>query len=58
VPIQAAHDELVVEAAEAAAEAAAERLRAAMIDGMGPLVAPIPAEVAIGVGRSWGAATG
>ena len=53
VPILAAHDELVIEADQDQAEPATGWLRAAMIDGMKPLLDPIPVTVEISVGESW-----
>ncbi len=48
------HDEIVVEAPEATAEQAAEWLRKAMIDGMAPLINPVPVEVEVSTGLTWG----
>jgi hypothetical protein len=58
VPILAAHDELVIKADRAQPECATEWLRAAMVEGMKPLLEPIPVAVEIAVSRSWGGATG
>jgi DNA polymerase-1 len=54
VPVLFVHDEVVVEAPADAAEAAAEWLRRAMVDGMAPLIAPVPVEVEVAVGQTWG----
>jgi DNA polymerase-1 len=53
-PVLAVHDEIVVECDEAQAPAVGEWLRKAMVDGMAPLVAPVPVEVEVKAGRSWG----
>ena len=50
---RSAHDELVIEADQDQAEPATGWLRAAMIDGMKPLLDPIPVTVEISVGESW-----
>jgi DNA polymerase-1 len=54
VPILAAHDELVIEADAGQAEPATKWLRTGMIEGMAPLLEPIPVVVEITVGESWG----
>ncbi|MBO0698493.1 MAG: hypothetical protein J2P46_08870 [Zavarzinella sp.] len=54
VPVLAVHDELVVECDAGQADRAAQWLRRAMQDGMAPLVAPVPVEVEVKVGRTWG----
>ncbi len=54
VPVIFCHDEIVVEAAEADADRAAAWLRQAMVDGMAPLIDPVPVEVEVTVGRTWG----
>jgi DNA polymerase-1 len=53
-PVLAVHDEIVVEADASQAAAAAAWLKAAMLDGMGPLIDPVPVEVEVKVARSWG----
>jgi DNA polymerase-1 len=45
---------VVVEAPKESAETAAGWLRRAMLDGMGPLIAPVPVEVEVSVGATWG----
>jgi DNA polymerase I-like protein with 3'-5' exonuclease and polymerase domains len=54
VPVLAVHDEVVVECPEGDASRTASWLKAAMLDGMAPLVAPVPVEVEVKVGRTWG----
>jgi DNA polymerase I-like protein with 3'-5' exonuclease and polymerase domains len=54
VPVLAVHDEIVVECAAGTADAAAGWLRQAMLDGMAPLVAPVPVAVAVSVAPTWG----
>jgi DNA polymerase-1 len=53
-PVLFVHDEIVVECDEAEADAAAAWLKQAMLDGMAPLVEPVPVEVEVKVGRTWG----
>jgi DNA polymerase-1 len=52
-PVLAVHDEIVVEADEGRADAAAAWLKAAMVDAMAPLIAPVPVEVEVRVARTW-----
>jgi DNA polymerase-1 len=52
-PVLVVHDEIVVEADADQADAAAAWLRQAMVDGMAPLIAPVPVEVEVKVGRTW-----
>jgi DNA polymerase-1 len=52
-PVLACHDEIAVECHAARAEEVATWLRGAMIDGMAPLIDPVPVEVEIAVGRTW-----
>jgi DNA polymerase-1 len=54
-PILVVHDEVVVECDADQAEAAAAWLRQAMIDGMAPLLDPVPCEVEVKVGQTWAA---
>jgi DNA polymerase-1 len=54
VPVLAVHDEVVIECAVDQADAASAWLKQAMLDGMAPLVAPVPVEVEVNVGRTWG----
>jgi DNA polymerase-1 len=53
-PVLVVHDEIVVEADAAQADAAAAWLKAAMVDAMAPLLDPVPVEVEVKVGRTWG----
>jgi DNA polymerase-1 len=53
-PIAFIHDEIVVEALAADADAVASWLRQAMIDGIGPLIDPVPCEVEVVIARTWG----
>jgi DNA polymerase I-like protein with 3'-5' exonuclease and polymerase domains len=52
-PVLVAHDEIVVEADADQAEAVSEWLRSAMVEGMALLIAPVPVEVEVTVGRTW-----
>jgi DNA polymerase I len=52
-PVLVVHDEIVVEADADQADAAAAWLKAAMIDGMAPLLNPVPCEVDVKIGRTW-----
>jgi DNA polymerase-1 len=54
VPVLAVHDEIVVECDAGTADAAAGWLKQAMLDGMAPLVAPVPVEVEVSVAPAWG----
>jgi DNA polymerase I-like protein with 3'-5' exonuclease and polymerase domains len=54
IPVLAVHDEIVVECDEGQSDGASEWLRRAMLDGMAPLVAPVPVEVEVKVGPTWG----
>jgi DNA polymerase I-like protein with 3'-5' exonuclease and polymerase domains len=53
VPILAVHDEIVVECALEQADAVSAWLQQAMLDGMAPLIDPVPVEVEVRVGRTW-----
>jgi DNA polymerase-1 len=53
VPVIACHDEIVVECDAGQAEAVGAWLRQAMLDGMAPLIEPVPVVVEVSVGRSW-----
>jgi DNA polymerase-1 len=52
-PVMVIHDEIVVECDQGQAEAAAMWLRQAMLDGMAPLIEPVPVEVEVKVARTW-----
>src|SRR5262249_19662931 len=54
LPVLAVHDEIVVECDEAQAGAVSAWLKQAMLDGMAPLVAPVPVEVEVSVAPTWG----
>jgi DNA polymerase-1 len=54
VPVLAIHDEIVVECDAGIAGTAAGWLKQAMLDGMAPLVAPVPIEVEASVAPTWG----
>jgi DNA polymerase-1 len=51
--VLAVHDELVLECDEGQADRAAAWLKQAMLDGMTPLIDPVPVEVAVRRGRTW-----
>jgi hypothetical protein len=53
-PVLAVHDEIVVEAGMEQADTAAVWLKTAMVEAMGPMIAPVPVEVEIKIVRSWG----
>jgi DNA polymerase-1 len=53
-PVLAVHDEIVVECDAGGADAAGAWLKEAMLDGMAPLIDPVPVEVEVSVGGAWG----
>jgi DNA polymerase-1 len=53
-PVLFVHDEIVVECDEARAAEAATWVRDVMCDGMAPLIDPVPVEVEVTTGRTWG----
>jgi DNA polymerase-1 len=53
-PVLVVHDEIVVEAGADQAEAAAAWLKAAMVDGMAPLIEPVPVDVEVKMAPTWG----
>jgi DNA polymerase-1 len=53
-PVLVVHDEIVVECDAGRAEAASAWLKQAMIDGMAPLIDPVPCEVEVKVAQTWG----
>jgi DNA polymerase-1 len=53
-PVLAVHDEIVVECDKDQAGAVEAWLRAAMVEGMAPLIDPVPVEVEVSVGTTWG----
>jgi DNA polymerase-1 len=52
--VLAVHDEVVVEVPQEQVEAAAAWLKQAMLDGMAPFLDPVPVDVELMVGESWG----
>ncbi len=53
-PVLAVHDEIVIEADADKADTVVAWLKAAMVDAMAPLIAPVPVEVEVKVGQTWG----
>jgi len=53
-PVLVVHDEIVVECEADRVDATAAWLKQAMLDGMAPLVAPVPVEVEVTVAPTWG----
>jgi DNA polymerase-1 len=53
VPVLFCHDEVVVECDADQTEAVAAWLKQAMIDGMTPLLDPVPVDVEVKTGRTW-----
>jgi DNA polymerase-1 len=53
-PVMVIHDEIVVEAPADKSEDAAAWLKQAMLDGMAPLIDPVPVEVEVKTGPTWG----
>jgi DNA polymerase-1 len=53
-PVLLVHDEIVVECDETKQNEATVWVREAMRDGMAPLLAPVPVEVEVSAGRTWG----
>jgi DNA polymerase-1 len=53
IPVLVVHDEIVIECEADQADAVTAWLKAAMVDGMAPLVAPVPVEVEVKVVRTW-----
>jgi DNA polymerase-1 len=53
-PVAIVHDELLVEADAGQADVVAACLEQAMLDGMAPLIDPVPVEVEVTVARTWG----
>jgi DNA polymerase I-like protein with 3'-5' exonuclease and polymerase domains len=52
-PVLAIYDEIVLEVPDLDAGTAAECLRRCMNDAMAPLLAPVPVQVEVAVGRTW-----
>jgi DNA polymerase-1 len=53
-PVLAVHDEVVVQCLAGDGGKAAEWLRSAMVDAMAPLIDPVPVEVEVKAGKTWG----
>jgi DNA polymerase-1 len=53
-PVLAVHDEIVVECDRDQAGAVEAWLRTAMVEGTAPLIEPVPVEVEVTVGPTWG----
>jgi DNA polymerase-1 len=53
-PVLFAHDEIVIEADAAHTQTAVAWLKQAMLDGMAPLIDPVPVEVEVKCGATWG----
>ena len=53
-PVLAVHDEIALEVPEADAERAKEWRRRCMVDAVAPLIDPVPVEVEVSVGKTWG----
>jgi DNA polymerase-1 len=54
IPVLAVHDELVVECDAEQAEAVAGWLQQALLEGMAPLIDPVPVAVEVQVAPTWG----
>jgi DNA polymerase-1 len=54
LPVLAVHDEIVIECDADQGAAVAAWLKKAMVDAMAPLLEPIPVEVEVKVGPTWG----
>jgi len=54
VPVLAVHDEIVIECDSSQAEIASTWLKKAMLDAMAPLIDPVPMEVEVKTGSTWG----
>jgi DNA polymerase-1 len=52
-PVLVVHDEIVIECDESQAETASAWLKKAMLDGMAPLIHPVPVEVEVKVAKTW-----
>jgi DNA polymerase-1 len=53
-PVLVVHDEIVLEAAQTDCERVGAWLKAVMVEGMKPLIDPVPVEVEVSIGASWG----
>ena len=54
VPVLAVHDEIVVECDSGRTSQTADWLRKAMLEAVAPLIDPVPVEVEVMAGRTWG----
>jgi DNA polymerase I-like protein with 3'-5' exonuclease and polymerase domains len=54
VPVAVVHDEVLLECDAEQAEAASAWLRRALVDGMAPLIDPVPVEVEVQAACTWG----
>lgn len=54
VPVIFCHDDIVPEAPSGAADRAADWLRGCMVEAVAPLIDPVPVEVDVKVGATWG----
>jgi DNA polymerase I-like protein with 3'-5' exonuclease and polymerase domains len=54
VPVVFCHDEIVLDVPETAAERTAEWLRRCMVEAVAPLIDPVPVEVELATGATWG----
>jgi DNA polymerase-1 len=54
VPVLFCHDEVVLEVDEADADRAAAWLKRCMAEAVAPLIDPVPVEVDVSVGQTWG----
>ncbi|MBP3954799.1 DUF3987 domain-containing protein [Gemmata sp. G18] len=52
-PVLLVHDEIVIECDEARQSEVAAWVRGAMVDGMAPLIDPVPVEVEVKIGTTW-----
>ena len=53
-PVLFCHDEIVMAAPADQAQKAADWLKRCMVDGMAPLIDPVPVEVDVSIGKTWG----
>lgn len=53
-PVLAVHDEIVVECDQEQADPVKTWLKAAMLDGMAPLIAPVPVGIEVKIAKIWG----
>ena len=53
LPLLYAHDEIVIECLQEDAAMAEAWLKQCMMDGMAPLIDPVPVEVEVTIGQTW-----